>query len=142
MTNVNYIAKRPLMIGAGYTENFVSQTELAVNERTAYNGRAYILTYSKEVPMGVAKDLELLELIDDSDIERFTDDMVDNIAHNFELEAIAPYANSDNASDRKKAYDYMVKKYIPQFLNAWQRFLTPTQFNSVKEGLKVKLNVA
>lgn len=142
MSTVNYIAKRPLMMGAGYTDNFVGQTELPVAERQPYNGRAYILSYSKKVPLGIAKDLELLQLLDDSDIERFTNDMVDNINHNSELQKLTRFAHSDNASDRLKAYVYMTKNYIPSFLKAWHLFLTPMQFNSVKQGVKVKLNVA
>lgn len=142
MSNVNYISKRPLMIGAGYTDDFVGQTELPAAERNDYNGRGYVLSYSRQIPLGEAEKMELLELFNDSEVANFIGDMMGNIEHNFELDKVRGFAYSDNANDRSKAYDYMVKNYIPSFLKAWCLFLTPKQFDSVKEGLKVKLNLA
>lgn len=142
MSNVNYISKRPLMIGAGYTDNFVGQTELPAAERNDYNGRGYVLSYSRQIPLGEAEKMELLELFNDSEVANFIGDMMGNIEHNFELDKVRGFAYSDSANDRSKAYDYMVKNYIPSFLKAWCLFLTPKQFDSVKEGLKVKLNLA
>lgn len=142
MSNVNYISKRPLMIGVGYTDNFVGQTELTATERNDYNGRGYILSYSGQLPFGEAEKMELLKLFTDSDVANFIEEITGNIEHNFELEKVRSFANSNNANDRLKAYDYMVKNYIPSFLKAWCLFLTPKQFDSVKEGLKVKLNLA
>lgn len=142
MSNVNYISKRPLMIGAGYTDDFVGQTELPAAERNDYNGRGYVLSYSRQIPLGEAEKMELLKLFNDSEVANFTGNMMGNIEHNFELDKVRGFAYSDNANDRSKAYDYMVKNYIPSFLKAWCLFLTPKQFDSVKEGLKVKLNLA
>lgn len=142
MSNVNYIAKRPVMIGAGYADNFVGQNELPATERNDYNGRGYVLSYSRQLPFGEAEKMELLKLLNDSEVANFIGDMMGNIEHNFELEKVRDFAHSDNANDRSKAYDYMVKNYIPSFLKGWHLFLTPKQFDSVKEGLKVKLNLA
>lgn len=142
MSNVNYISKRPLMIGAGCPDNFVGQKELPMAERNDYNGRGYILSYSRQMPLGEAEKMELLKLLDDSEVADFTSNMMGNIEHNFELDKVRGFAYSDNDKDRSKAYDYMVKNYIPSFLKAWCLFLTPKQFDSVKQGLKVKLNLA